>query len=81
MQPRARTVIPGCTPAPRPSRYRQLPTVAGHALCAGRRHRGKALSITTTLTRGIVQAQESISDYYIIGYYTTNTARNGHFRG
>jgi hypothetical protein len=27
-----------------------------------------------------VQAQQAISDYYIIGYYTTNTAQNGHFR-
>jgi len=24
------------------------------------------------LSRGIVQAQESISDYYVLGYYTTN---------
>jgi hypothetical protein len=29
---------------------------------------------------GIVQAQESVSDYYVVGYYTSNTARNGHFR-
>ncbi len=41
---------------------------------------GKALFDTNDLTRGIVQAQEAISDYYVIGYYTTNTARNGHFR-
>ncbi len=41
---------------------------------------GKALFDNNDLTRGIVQAQEAISDYYIIGYYTTNTARNGHFR-
>ena len=27
-----------------------------------------------------MQAQDAISDYYIIGYYTTNTAKNGHFR-
>ena len=27
-----------------------------------------------------MQAQDSISDYYIIGYYTTNPAKNGHFR-
>ena len=32
------------------------------------------------LTRGIVQAQRAISDYYIVGYYTTNTAQNGRFR-
>ena len=41
---------------------------------------GKALFDSNDLTRGIVQAQEAISDYYVVGYYTTNTARNGHFR-
>jgi VWFA-related protein len=41
---------------------------------------GKALFDNNDLTRGIVQAQESISDYYVIGYYTSNTARNGRFR-
>ena len=38
---------------------------------------GKALLDTNDLDRGIVQAQDAISDYYIIGYYTTNPARNG----
>ncbi len=41
---------------------------------------GKALFDNNDLTRGIVQAQQSVSDYYILGYYTTNTALNGHFR-
>jgi VWFA-related protein len=41
---------------------------------------GKALFDTNELTRGIVQAQQAVSDYYILGYYTTNTAKNGHFR-
>ena len=41
---------------------------------------GKAFFDNNDLTRGIVQAQRSVSDYYIIGYYTTNTAQNGHFR-
>src|ERR1700730_9315263 len=41
---------------------------------------GKALFDNNDLTRGILQAQESVSDYYVIGYYTSNTARNGHFR-
>jgi VWFA-related protein len=41
---------------------------------------GKALLDNNDLTRGIVQAQEAISDYYLIGYYATNTAKNGHFR-
>jgi hypothetical protein len=27
-----------------------------------------------------VQAQRAISDYYIVGYYTSNTAQNGRFR-
>jgi VWFA-related protein len=41
---------------------------------------GKALFDNNDLTRGITQAQQSVSDYYILGYYTTNTARNGHYR-
>jgi VWFA-related protein len=41
---------------------------------------GKALFDTNDLTRGIVQAQQAISDYYVLGYYTSNTARNGRFR-
>jgi VWFA-related protein len=41
---------------------------------------GKALLDANDLDRGIVQAQDSISDYYILGYYTTNAAKNGHFR-
>ena len=41
---------------------------------------GKAFLDNNDLTRGIVQAQEAISDYYILGYYTTNTDPNGKFR-
>src|ERR1700744_2813987 len=41
---------------------------------------GKALFDTNDLTRGIVQAQQSVSDYYILGYYTTDTVENGRFR-
>ncbi len=41
---------------------------------------GKALFDNNDLTRGIVQAQRAISDYYIVGYYTTDTAQNGRFR-
>jgi VWFA-related protein len=41
---------------------------------------GKALLDTNDLGSGIVQAQDAISDYYLIGYYTTNPARNGRFR-
>jgi VWFA-related protein len=41
---------------------------------------GKALFDSNDLTHGIVQAQQAIADYYILGYYTTNTAQNGRFR-
>ena len=41
---------------------------------------GKAFLDNNDLSRGIVQAQESISDYYLLGYYTTNTEPNGKFR-
>ena len=41
---------------------------------------GKALFDNNDLGKGIVQAQRAISDYYIIGYYTTNTTQNGRFR-
>jgi VWFA-related protein len=41
---------------------------------------GKALFDNNDLDHGIVQAQEAISDYYMIGYYATNTAKNGRFR-
>jgi VWFA-related protein len=41
---------------------------------------GKALLDYNDLTKGIVQAQQSISTYYIIGYYTTNSVQNGKFR-
>jgi VWFA-related protein len=41
---------------------------------------GKAQLDSNDLDRGIVQAQQAISDYYVIGYYTTNSARNGKFR-
>jgi VWFA-related protein len=41
---------------------------------------GKALFDNNDLTRGIVQAQQAISDYYILGYYTSNAAEDGRFR-
>ena len=41
---------------------------------------GKALFDNNDLDHGIVLAQDAISDYYLIGYYATNTAKNGHFR-
>jgi VWFA-related protein len=41
---------------------------------------GKALLDYNDLTRGIVQAQQSVSSYYILGYYTSNAALDGRFR-
>jgi VWFA-related protein len=41
---------------------------------------GKALFDTNDLDHGILEAQDSISDYYLLGYYATNTVKNGHFR-
>jgi hypothetical protein len=41
---------------------------------------GKALFDNNDLDHGIVLAQQAISDYYLLGYYATNTAKNGHFR-
>jgi VWFA-related protein len=41
---------------------------------------GKAFLDNNDLARGIVQAQQSISDYYILSYYTTNPDLNGKFR-
>jgi VWFA-related protein len=41
---------------------------------------GKALLDNNDLTQGILQAQQAITDYYILEYYTTNTTLNGKFR-
>jgi VWFA-related protein len=41
---------------------------------------GKALFDYNDLTKGIEQAERSFSSYYILGYYTTNTAEDGKFR-
>jgi len=41
---------------------------------------GKALFDNNDLSMGIVQAQHAISDYYIVGYYTSNSEQNGRFR-
>jgi VWFA-related protein len=41
---------------------------------------GKALLDYNDLTRGIVQAQQNITSYYILGYYTTNSNLDGRFR-
>jgi len=41
---------------------------------------GKALLDNNDLSMGIVQAQKDMTSYYIIGYYSTNTATDGHFR-
>ena len=41
---------------------------------------GKALLDNNDLSAGIVQAEKSVSSYYIIGYYATNTNLDGKFR-
>ena len=41
---------------------------------------GKALLDYNDLTKGIVQAQQAITSYYILEYYPTNTALDGRFR-
>lgn len=41
---------------------------------------GKALLDNNDLSQGIVQAQRSLSSYYILGYYPTNLALDGKFR-
>ena len=41
---------------------------------------GKALLDYNDLTKGIVDAEQAISSYYIIGYYTTNGALDGKYR-
>ncbi len=41
---------------------------------------GKALLDQNDLSLGIVQAQKSIASYYILGYYSTNTALDGRYR-
>jgi VWFA-related protein len=41
---------------------------------------GKALFDNNDLTRGIVQAQKAISNYYLLEYYTKNPTLDGRFR-
>jgi hypothetical protein len=41
---------------------------------------GKALLDQNDLSLGIVQAQKGIDSYYVVGYYSTNTALDGRFR-
>ena len=41
---------------------------------------GKALFDNNDLAHGIVQAQRAVSNYYIVGYYTTNPTQDGRFR-
>jgi VWFA-related protein len=41
---------------------------------------GKALIDSNDLSLGIRQAQQDISSYYIVGYYSTNAAEDGKFR-
>ncbi|HLY60998.1 MAG TPA: VWA domain-containing protein [Terriglobia bacterium] len=41
---------------------------------------GKALLDYNDLTKGIAEAQQNVSSYYILGYYTSNPAQDGKFR-
>ena len=41
---------------------------------------GKAFLDSNDIGDGIVQAQEQMPSYYVIGYYATNTAEDGKFR-
>jgi VWFA-related protein len=41
---------------------------------------GKALLDSNELAKGIVQAEQSVTSYYVIGYYTSNAAQDGKFR-
>jgi VWFA-related protein len=41
---------------------------------------GKALLDSNDLTMGITQAQRDINSYYILGYYSTNSALDGKYR-
>jgi VWFA-related protein len=41
---------------------------------------GKAILDTNNLAGGIATAANAIGSYYLIGYYTTNTAQDGKFR-
>jgi VWFA-related protein len=41
---------------------------------------GKALLDNNDLAEGVVQAQQAVSSYYILGYYSTNPALDGRFR-
>jgi VWFA-related protein len=41
---------------------------------------GKALLDNNDLAAGIVQAEQAITSYYVIGYYSTNTSQDGKFR-
>lgn len=41
---------------------------------------GTALFDSNDLSEGIVKAARAVTGYYLIGYYTSNTARDGRFR-
>jgi VWFA-related protein len=41
---------------------------------------GKAMLDYNDLSRGIANAQQAVTSYYILGYYTTNTAMDGKYR-
>ena len=54
--------------------------IAGHAVYARRRYGRQSAARLQRTDRGHRAAQQAISSYYIIGYYTTNEALDGKFR-
>jgi len=41
---------------------------------------GKALLDSNELAKGIAQAEQAVTSYYVIGYYTSNSVQDGKFR-
>ena len=78
---RARPAASACTPARRrwrrcaASSARRMRSIRSQPTPAARRS-----STTTTCRMGIVRAQQATSSYYILGYYPTNTAKDGKLR-
>jgi VWFA-related protein len=58
------------------SRNNQQETLVSLASDTG----GKALLENNDLTLGVVQAQKDINSYYIVGYYSSNPAKDGAYR-
>ena len=75
-QPAARGITPA-RPTIRSARHQQFAGDAGHAGCGYRR---QGFSRQQRHTAGITQAQQELRSYYVIGYYSGNSAMDGKFR-